>query len=40
MRFFSYHPKTDEWINRESYGQWNTVVRQGDRFFIGGCNVL
>jgi len=36
MRFFSYNPKTDEWINRESYGQWNTVVRQGDRFFVGG----
>jgi len=36
MRFFSYNPKTDEWINRESYGQWNTVARQGDRFFVGG----
>jgi len=36
MRFFSYNPKTDEWINREAYGQWNTVVRQGDRFFVGG----
>jgi hypothetical protein len=36
MRFFSFNPKTDEWINRESYGQWNTVARQGDRFFVGG----
>lgn len=36
MRFFSYNPRTDEWINRASYGQWNTVVRQGDRFFVGG----
>jgi hypothetical protein len=35
MRFFSYDPKTDTWINRESLGQWNTVVRQGDRFFVG-----
>ena len=36
MRFFSYNPEKDEWINRESYGQWNTVVRQGERFFVGG----
>jgi len=36
MRFFSFNPKTDEWINRESHGQWNTVARQGDRFFVGG----
>ena len=36
MRFFSYHPKSDQWINRASYGQWNTVARQGDRFFVGG----
>jgi len=36
MRFFSYNPQTDEWINRPSYGQWNTVARQGDRFFVGG----
>lgn len=36
MRFFSYNPKTDTWINRASYGQWNTVARQGDRFFVGG----
>ncbi len=36
MRFFSYNPETDEWINRASYHQWNTVARQGDRFFVGG----
>jgi len=36
MRFFSYNPKTDEWLNRASYGQWNTVARQGNRFFVGG----
>jgi hypothetical protein len=36
MRFFSYDPETDQWINRASYGQWNTVARQGDRFFVGG----
>ena len=36
MRFFSYDPAADEWTNRASYGQWNTVVRQGDRFFVGG----
>ncbi len=36
MRFFSYNPKSDTWINRKAYGQWNTVARQGDRFFAGG----
>ena len=36
MRFFSYAPDTDAWSNRASYGQWNTVARQGDRFFVGG----
>lgn len=34
--FFSYNPQTDEWIDRESFRQWNTVVRQGDRLFVGG----
>ncbi|OHB81920.1 MAG: hypothetical protein A2W31_05465 [Planctomycetes bacterium RBG_16_64_10] len=37
MRFFSYDPATDQWVNRAAYGQWNTVARQGDRFFVGGC---
>ena len=36
MRFFSFNPKADEWINHESHGQWNTVARQDDRFFVGG----
>jgi hypothetical protein len=36
MRFFSYDPKADTWVNRECYSQWNTVARQGDRFFVGG----
>jgi len=36
MRFFSYNPETDEWTNRACYGQWNTVARQRDRFFVGG----
>jgi hypothetical protein len=36
MRFFSYDPAADKWVNRESYWQWNTVGRQGDRFFVGG----
>jgi hypothetical protein len=36
MRFFSYDPKADRWINRAAYLQFNTVGRQGDRFFFGG----
>lgn len=36
MHFFSYNPGTGKWINREAYGQFNTVIRQGDRFFFGG----
>jgi hypothetical protein len=36
MRSFSYDPRTDTWANRASYGQWNTVARGGDRFFVGG----
>ncbi|MBI5685560.1 MAG: hypothetical protein HZC54_10805 [Verrucomicrobia bacterium] len=36
MRFFSYDPRKDAWVNREAYGQWNTVARQGYRFFVGG----
>jgi hypothetical protein len=36
MRFFSYDPETDGWTNRESFGQWNTVAREGTRFFVGG----
>jgi hypothetical protein len=36
MRFFRFDPATSTWTNRASYGQWNTVARQGDRFFVGG----
>ena len=36
MRFFSYDPKADEWTNRAAFGQWNTVARYADRFFVGG----
>lgn len=36
MHFFSYNPKSDTWINREGFGQFNTVARQGDHFFFGG----
>ncbi len=36
MRFFSYNPKTDKLTNRACHGQWNTVARQGERFFVGG----
>ncbi|HOZ48180.1 MAG TPA: hypothetical protein PLO37_18695 [Candidatus Hydrogenedentes bacterium] len=36
MRFFIYNPKTDTWANHAAYCQCNTVVRQGDRFFVGG----
>lgn len=36
MRFFSYNPRTDAWAHHDTYGQCNTVERQGDRFFVGG----
>src|SRR5690606_15544571 len=35
MRFFSFNPRTDQWINRDCFNQWNTVAPLGDRFFIG-----
>ena len=35
MHFFSFNPETDSWINRPALGQWNTVAREGDMFFIG-----
>lgn len=34
MRFFSFDLRKDTLNNRESFGQWNTVVRQGQRFFV------
>jgi len=36
MRFFSFNPVTDEWVNRASYGQWNTIAARGEYFFVGG----
>ena len=36
MWFFSFDPRQDRFVNREAYGQWNTVARQGSRFFVGG----
>lgn len=36
MRMFSYEPKRDAWQNWRAHGQFNTVARQGDRFFVGG----
>ena len=36
MRCFSFNPKRDAWVNCEAYGQFNTVARQGERFFFGG----
>jgi streptogramin lyase len=36
MRFFSYDPREDKWVNRDCYGQANTVTSTKDRFFIGG----
>jgi hypothetical protein len=35
MRFFRYEPKRDRWTRHTALGQWNTVARQGDRFFAG-----
>jgi hypothetical protein len=35
MRFFSYDPRRDEWVRHPAFGQWNTVGRQGDHFFVG-----
>jgi hypothetical protein len=35
MRFFRYDPHSDGWTRHEALGQWNTVARQGDRFFAG-----
>jgi hypothetical protein len=35
FRFFAYNPKTDTWVNRDVFGQWNTVAPLGDRYFVG-----
>ncbi len=34
-RFFRYDPRNDQWTRHAALGQWNTVARQGDRFFAG-----
>ena len=36
MRFFSFNPRTQEWINRDAYGQWNTVAATDTLFYVGG----
>lgn len=36
MRMFRYDPAADAWTNWPAHGQFNTVVRQGDRLFFGG----
>jgi len=35
MRFFSYRPSSDQWVNRQALGQYNTVAPTADRFWIG-----
>ncbi|MBI5380894.1 MAG: hypothetical protein HZA31_03225 [Opitutae bacterium] len=36
MRCFSFNPKADSWVHRAAYGQYNTIMRTGDRVFVGG----
>ena len=36
MRFFSYDPRTDEMIDRNAYGQWNTIAPTDTVFYVGG----
>ncbi|MFO7901218.1 MAG: hypothetical protein ACQESR_23865 [Planctomycetota bacterium] len=36
MRFFSYDPSTDTWVNRPAYGQFNTVATRGEHWYVGG----
>lgn len=36
MRFFSYNPRSDAWTNHNAFLQFNTVARQGDRWYTGG----
>jgi hypothetical protein len=35
MRFFGYDPRRDAWERHSAFGQWNTIGRQGDQFFVG-----
>lgn len=34
-RFFSFNPATGRLVHRPALGQWNTVARQGGRFYAG-----
>ncbi|MBI5768371.1 MAG: hypothetical protein HZA93_11295 [Verrucomicrobia bacterium] len=36
MRMFRFDAARDAWDNWPAHGQFNTVTRQGDRFFVGG----
>ncbi|NLO05558.1 MAG: hypothetical protein GX131_06975 [candidate division WS1 bacterium] len=36
MRFFSFNPRTSEWINRPAHGQWNTIAPTDTLFYVGG----
>ncbi len=36
MRMFRFRPAGGAWENWPAHGQFNTVLRQGDRFFVGG----
>jgi streptogramin lyase len=36
MRMFRFEAQRDAWENWPAHGQFNTVARQGDRFFVGG----
>jgi hypothetical protein len=35
MHFYSYDPATGAIANRPAFGQWNIVMPEGDRFFVG-----
>lgn len=35
MCAFSFNPKSGEWTNRATWGQWNTMARQAERIYIG-----
>jgi len=35
MRCFTFDPHKDALANRESFGQWNTVAKDGQRIFVG-----
>jgi len=35
MRFFDYNPKTDKFMDKPAFGQFDALARQGDRFYFG-----